>query len=158
MQIDPVRVRIHVPSTDVSFVRPEAKSRLAFDELPGREFEAQVGRIFWALKPATKTMAVEFDLPNPDKAIRPGMFAHVSLDLDARPNVLVLPAAALVMEKKKTFVFVVKDGVAKKVSIKVGADTGIEIEVVEGIADADEVIVNGKNLVSDNDKVRATKK
>lgn len=158
MQVDPVRVRIHVPSTDVSFVRPDGKARLAFDEFPGREFEAQVGRIFWALKPATKTMAVEFDLPNAEKAIRPGMFAHVSIDLDARPNAQVLPAAALVTEKKKSFVFVVKDGVAKKVSIKVGADTGIEIEVVEGIADTDEVIVNGKNLVSDNDKVRATKK
>jgi RND family efflux transporter MFP subunit len=158
MQADPIRIRIHVPGPDVRFVRPDSKARIRFDELPGKEFEQTVSRLFWALRTATKTMAVEIDLANPDRSVRPGMFAHVSLELDARPNALVLPAAALVSEKKKTFVFVVRDGVAKKVPVKLGYDSGVEFEAAEGVSEADEVIVSGKNLVSDGEKVRTTRR
>jgi RND family efflux transporter MFP subunit len=158
MQVDPIRVRIYVPAPDVRFVRPDSKAAVSFDEIPGKTFSAQVSRSFWALKTTTKTMSVEIDLPNADKTIRPGMYPRVSMELDAHENALVLPAGALVSEKKRTFVYVVKDGIAKKIPIKVGYDDGIQFEVLEGVSDQDEVIVFGKNLVSDNEKVRTTKR
>ncbi len=157
MRTDPVRVRIHIPQSDVPAVRADSRARVSIDELPGKEAEVPVARLFWALNRNTKTMAVEADVANKDGAIRPGMFAHVTIELEARENALVLPAAALVIEKKKASVFVVREGVARKVSIQVGFDDGIEFEVRRGIGPEDEVIVNGKNLVADGERVRATK-
>jgi multidrug efflux pump subunit AcrA (membrane-fusion protein) len=90
--------------------------------------------------------------------VRPGTFAHVSIELDSHAGALVLPASALVTEKKKAFLFVVRDGVARKVLVKVGYDDGIEFEVSEGITETDEVIITGKNLVSDGEKVRTTRR
>ena len=101
-------------------------------------------------------MAAEFDLENADHVLRPGMFAHVRIDLDFRADALVLPASALVSEKKKSFVFVVEGGIARKVPIKVGFDDGIEFEVREGVGEKAEVIVTGKNLVSGGEAVRST--
>ncbi len=158
MQVDPVRVRIHIPESDVPSVRPESRARITFDELSGKTFEAQVSRIFWALNRNTKTMAVEIDLKNPDKVLRPGMFARVEVGLDERSGALVLPASALITEKKKSFVFVVRNDVVKKVAIRVGFDDGIEFQVGEGISEQDEIVVTGKNLVADGEKVRITRK
>lgn len=157
MRVDPVRVRIHIPQSDVPLVRQDSRAKVSIDELPGKVAEVPVARLFWALNRNTKTMAVEMDVTNKDRAIRPGMFAHVTIELEARENALVLPAAALVTEKKKASVFVVREGVARKVAIQVGFDDGIEFEVRQGIGPEDEVIVNGKNLVSDGEKVRSTK-
>lgn len=158
METDPVRVRIWVPESDVPPVQEGGQAKISFDMLPGKTFDCKVARIFWALNRNTKTMAAEFDLKNPDRVVRPGMFAHVRIDLDSRPNALVLPASALVSEKKKSFVFRVEAGVAKKVPIKVGFDDGIEFEVREGLSDKDEVIVTGKNLVSGGEQVRSALK
>jgi RND family efflux transporter MFP subunit len=157
MKIDPVRVRVHIPQSDVQAVRPDSRARVSIDELPGKTAEVPVARLFWALNRNTKTMAVEMDVANPDRAIRPGMFAHVAIELEARENAVVLPAAALVAEKKEFSVFVVREGVARKVAIQVGFDDGIEFEVRQGIGPEDEVIVNGKNLVADGEKVRTSK-
>lgn len=158
MRLDPLRVRIHIPQSDVFAVRADSKAKVTFDELPSRVFEVPVSRLFWALNKSTKTMSTEIDLPNPDGLIRPGMFAHVSIELEARPGALVLPASALVSEKKKTFVYVVREGTAKKLPIAVGFDDGIEFEVRQGIQEQDDVIVTGKNLVSDGEKVRVTQR
>ena len=158
VKVDPVRVRIAVPEVDVSDVRADSEAEVTIDELPGWKAEQKVARLFWALNRASKTMYVEVDLANPDRKIRPGMFAHVRLELEAHVDVLVLPAGALVAEKKKMFVYVVKDGAAKKVPITIGVDTGIEFQVAKGISPEDEVIVSGKNMVSDGMQVRVTRK
>lgn len=158
MRTDPVRVRIHVPQSDVPAIRPDSRAKVSFDELPGKSFEVPVARLFWALNPNTKTMAAEVDVKNPEGAIRPGMYAHVLVELDARPDALVLPAGALVVEKKKTFVYIVRGEAAKKTPVVVGIDDGIEFEVREGLRDNDEVIVTGKNLVTDGDPVRTTRR
>lgn len=157
MRVDPVRVRIHIPQSDVPAVRPDSRAKVSIDELPGKTAEVPLARLFWALNRNTKTMAVELDVANQDRAIRPGMFAHVTVELEARENALVLPAASLVTEKKKASVFVVREGIARKVPIQVGFDDGIEFEVRQGIGPGDEVIVNGKNLVADGERVRSTK-
>lgn len=158
VRTDPVRVRIHLSQRDIPSLRADSRAKIAFDEFPGQVFEAVVARQFWALNLNTKTMAVEFDLNNSEHLIRPGTFAHVSIDLDSHAGVLVLPASSLVTEKKKEFLFVVRDGAARKVPVKVGYDDGIEFEVSEGITETDEVIVTGKNLVSDGEKVRTTRR
>lgn len=158
MRTDPVRVRIHIPQSDVQSVRDDSRAVIRFDELPDRKIEAAVARRFWALDRGTKTMSTEIDVTNPDTAIRPGMFARVEVELEARPGALTLPASALISERKKTFVFVIRDGTAKKAPITVGIDDGIEFEVRDGIQDDDEVIVTGKNLVSDGERARTTRR
>lgn len=158
VKTDPVRVRVAVPEVEVPKIRSDSVAKLGIAELPSLSVQCPVSRLFWALSRSTKTMWAEIDVPNADGAIRPGMYARVRIDLESHPDALVLPDAALVVEKKKAFVFVVKDGVAKKTEIKLGIDDGIEFEAKEGVAPTDDVIVNGKNLVADGVAVRAVKK
>jgi RND family efflux transporter MFP subunit len=162
VQADVVRTRVHVPQSDVVSMRDDSTAEIAIEELPGRTFTSKVSRLFWGLNRETKTMAVEIDVRNEgadqNRWVRPGMYARVTLNLDPRPNALVLPASALVVEKKKTFVFVVRDGVAKKVAVDIAFDNGVEFEVRSGVGDGDDVVVAGKNLISDSDRVRASRR
>lgn len=155
MDVDPIRVRVAVPEVEAPLVLEKNAAKVT---LAVGASDAVVSRIAWSLSKSTKTMWAEIDVPNADRKIRPGMFARVRLNLEAHENALVLPASALVTEKKKSFVYVIKDGKAKKTPIVVGVDDGIEFEVKDGLKETDEVVVSGKNMVSDGMDVRTTRK
>jgi len=126
------------------------------DELPGRAFQGTITRFAYALDESTKTMATEIDISNPDLALRPGMWAAVEIELEKKEKALLIPAEALVTEKNKNSVFIVRDNKAQKVSIITGFDDGVNVEIFKGCGPNDAVIVAGKQSVTDGQKVQAT--
>ena len=115
------------------------------------DFEFPIARLCWGLNRKTKTMSAEIDLPNAERILRPGMYAQVTLQLHKAK-----PGEDIVHHEERTIYYVLlADGnrVLKK-KITIGHDDGVEIEVLEGVGPADNVIIRGKNLVSDGEKVR----
>ena len=158
LEVDPVRVRFYVSEPDAPWVKEGSKITMTIDELSGKKWEAIVSRVSWALSQNTKTMLAEADIKNDPHEIRPGMYAHLTLDLEVHPNTLTIPATALVIEGKNIFAFVVTKGIARKVPLSIGLDSGIEVEILGGISDQDEVVITGKNLISDGEPVLTSKK
>ena len=129
--------------------------KLSVDGLPGRMFEARVTRQSYALDDATRTVLVESDLPNPDLALRPGMYATVSVGVEKHTAVLTIPVETLVMERVNAFVFVADNGKAKKTSIRIGFNDGAKLEVVMGLTGSEAVILVGKMALTDGAAVNA---
>ena len=103
-------------------------------------------------------MHTEIDLDNPDNRIRPGMYGIAKIILDTSTKASTLPARCLVGESKegKGDVYVIKDGKAKKVQIKIGADDGLRVEVLSGVGPDDDVIANTGSVV-EGSSVRAAR-
>lgn len=148
-----VRVLIDVPQPETPHVSTGSLARITLNELPGRKFDGKVSRIAYALDGVAKTMTAEVDLGNPDRALRPGMYAHCRLELEKRTGVLLVPAEALVMEKKKVFVFVHRKGKAARTPVKTGFDDGVSVEILEGVTASDEVVAAGKQSLSDGQAI-----
>jgi len=85
-------------------------------------------------------LRTELDFPNPDNLLRPGMYVTAHILLQERPDVLVLPLAAIVRDDKQTFCWVAKEGKAVRTPITLGLQVGNEVEVVSGLK-GDEVVV-----------------
>ncbi len=109
-----------------------------------------------ALDEATKTMLAEIEMPNPTGALRPGMYASVQLEVERKPDALLLPADALVSEKGGASVFTVADGKAKKVPVKTGFNDGVNVEITGGLTGAEAVVLAGKQTVTDGQPVNVT--
>jgi len=152
-----VRVELDVPQTDAVFLKSGIKAAIHLDELPDRSFPGTLSRMADTFDTMTKTMPVEVDVDNADRALRPGMFASVKLALETRADVLLLPAEALIMEKKKAFVFVHREGKAMRTAVKTGYDDGLNIEILEGITAVDEIISGGKQTLSDGQTITISK-
>jgi membrane fusion protein (multidrug efflux system) len=148
-----VRVEVSVPEPEVPLLKAGLAAEVKVDELPGKAFSGQVTRIAWSLDEATRTMPVEIELANPDDALRPGMFATAKIAVSQKPDALLLPTDALVVEKAKTSVFALVDGKAKKVPVKVGFEDGKSFEVLEGIAAEAVVILTGKLPLADGQPI-----
>jgi membrane fusion protein (multidrug efflux system) len=156
MDYSRVRVQVFVPEPEVPFIRNGLPVKVTVEELPGRSFPGTVTRFAHALDPATKTMLTEVEIPNPNGDLRPGAYASVQLELERKQNALLVPVAALVVEKAGTSVFTVADGKAKKVPVQVGFNDGVNVELAGGIDPAQAVILVGKQTLNDGQPVNAT--
>ncbi len=156
MDITTVRVYVSVPQEAVLLASPGVRARLTAREVPGREFEGTITRTTQALDPATRTMLVEIDLPNPDRLLRPGMFVTATLLLQEREQVLTLPPAALISDTPGQAAFVVENGVVRKVPIRTGLDDGVWIEITEGLTDTQDVVVVGRAQLRDGQPVQTS--
>lgn len=155
MDFSRVRIDVAIPQPEVPLVKKDLPVTVTVEELPGRVFEGEVTRFAYALDESTKTMMTEIEIPNPDHALRPGMYASCRMTLEKKTDAQLLPAEALITEKNKSFVYCVRDHKAARVPVKTGFDDGITVEILEGLKPNEAVIVAGKQAVTDGQPVNA---
>ncbi len=156
MDFDKVRVQVAVPENEVPLIRNGLPVKVLVEELPGRTFEGGVTRFSQALDDASKTMLVEIDLENPKHELRPGMFATVKIGVEKHADALLIPVEAAVIEKSGTSVFIIADGKAKKIPVKTGFNDGASVEILDGLAQDQSVILVGKMVLSGGQPVNTT--
>jgi len=150
-----MRVRARVSDMDGAASKTGLGYRLSVDGVPGRTFSGSILRVAESFDLATRSMRVEAELENPTGLLRQGQYGRMSLDLEAHVGVVVVPAEALTTAKRKSSVLVVVDGKVVKRTIRIGADDGIEVEVTEGLAAGEAVVVRGNALVMPGEAVIA---
>jgi RND family efflux transporter MFP subunit len=144
-----LRLYINVPQVNASQVRVGQTAELSLNERPGQLFTAKIVRSSDSLDPATRTMLVEVQVPNPRGDLLPGMYANVTLRAARENPPLLIPSEALVARAQGTMAAVVDaTGSVHFTPIQVGRDSGTELEVLSGLQEGMQVIVNP------NDKVR----
>jgi len=151
--ITTLRVMLDVVEKDVPLVQIGQPAELRADAYPGRIFRGKVTRVVQALDRNTRTMTVEVDLPNPDRALKGGMFARVELLVGVHANALQIPIDAVTRLESDQYVYIVEDGKARRVPVVLGIQSNGLIEITKGLTGTEPVIVSGKDLVTDGIKV-----
>lgn len=145
-----VRVDVAVPEPEVPLVVRDASAWITVQGLPDRRFSGAVARFAYALDETTRTMLAEIDIPNPDRALRPGMYASVTLATERHRDALLLPPEAVLTEPSGRSVFVVDpEHRARKTAIKTGFEDGTSIEVLEALTPDQPVVLLGKQAMQD---------
>lgn len=155
MKIDALRVQLNVTEQDSHLIRLHQKAEFTVDAFPGRVFRGEVTRFAHAVDPISRTLLVEIDLPNPDLALKPGMYGRLNLIVDRHPGSILLPAEALQIQESGATVFTVEEGKAKRVAVQTGYDGGDFLEVTRGLKGDEEVILGGQDLVTTGTPVEA---
>jgi RND family efflux transporter MFP subunit len=149
-QTDPLRVYVRVPQTLVHSIAPGQHAELTFQEMAGKTFTATVTRSAGAVDPASRTLLVELQVPNPKGEILPGSYAQVRFTEAADPHILTLSDNALVFRSQGMQVALVgSDNKVQMRSIKLGRDFGNTVEVLSGLETTDRVIVNPPDSIAD---------
>jgi membrane fusion protein (multidrug efflux system) len=157
-EIEVVRILVDVVEKHVPLVRIGQKAEVRAEAYPDRVFTGEVTRVVHALNRATRTMTIEVDLPNPEHLLKGGMFARVELLVARHPNAVQVPIDALTRLEEEQYVYIVQDGRARQVPVEVGVRSEEErhlIEITKGLTGSEDVIISGKDLVSDGTAVQA---
>jgi len=152
--VETVRTLIEVVEKDVPLVKVGQRADVRAEAYPNEIFEGRVTRIVQALNRATRTMTVEVDLPNKDHRLKGGMFARVEVLVGKHPQAIQIPLDAVSRLEESQYVYVVKDGKAHQIPVELGARSENRVEVVKGLTGDEQVIVSGKDLVSEGAPVQ----
>ncbi len=158
---DTVKIRIGVPDTIVRSVKLGQSVDVGIDAFPSRTFHARITRMSSAADAVTRNFEVEIAIPNRDHLLKVGMIGSLHLadaDGGSRASTLRVPLSSVVQAKDGKYgVFVVSDSSAGEVarlhSIDIGAVSGTEISVVNGLQAGDRIITTGANLLKDGQRV-----
>jgi HlyD family secretion protein len=94
------------------------------------------------------------DPPEKRATLGDGFRVEARIVIDEAKNVLRVPTSALFRVKEKPAVFLVKDGVAHQQEVKVGRQNGLEAEIMDGLAEGNEIVLHPSDQIEDGIKVR----
>lgn len=154
-QTDPLRVYVRVPQSLIYAITPGQTAQLTFQEMPGRNFIATVTRTAGAVDPASRTLQVELQVPNPKGEILAGSYAQVRFNEAADAKELTLSDNALVFRSQGMQVAVVgSNNIVEMRSIRLGRDFGNTVQVLNGLEASERVIINPPDSITDGMPVR----
>ena len=145
-EISTVKLDFSVPEVFLSVVGNEMPIIAHSLVYPEREFSGAVASIDTRLDPVSRSVQVRALLPNPDGALRPGMFMTVNLQRD-RGTAIVIPEQSVVPEGSRQFVFVIVDGTIEQREIALGKRMPGRVVVDRGLEPGEQVVTEGTQKV-----------
>ncbi|MEZ5988149.1 MAG: efflux RND transporter periplasmic adaptor subunit [Planctomycetota bacterium] len=143
VQLDPIEVRVTMPETWVARIRAGQEASIRSEALPGRTWKAAVAAVVPRGSSLGRAFPVRLELPNPEHRLLPGMSIRATFVLAASKDVLAIPADAVVQSPRGDAVFVVVDGKAQRREVRIGRRDEGWLEVLDGVAEGEKVIVRG---------------
>lgn len=128
-------------------------AKVKIDEL-NKEVEGEVYEISGAAQNATRQFLVKIKMQNPDRELKSGMYGTASIDTGAEEGV-VIPKESIVVRGVEQIVYIIKDGKAVAIPIKIVNQNETYAAVTgDGLAVGSELVVDGQNVVQDGEKVK----
>jgi RND family efflux transporter MFP subunit len=126
---------------------------VTFDALPGKEFVGIVSLISQSVDLATRTMAVQVNVPNPSHLIKPGMFASIDLVEAEHPGAITVPTNALLKSSDGMYLFVIDGKNAKRLKVEIGIEQNSRTEILSGLSGDEIAIIVGQQFVKEGNPV-----
>ena len=127
--------------------------RIAVDAYPGRDFEGKITTIEPQISTDTRNIRVQATIQNPDKILKPGMFATTTITLPEKPPVVTVPETAVDYTLYGDSVFLITEKKADdgktslnavRTAVKTGNRTGGRVEILKGLNPGDRVVAVGQ--------------
>lgn len=143
-----MKLEFAVPSVFLATTRPGLEIVARARAYGERDFRGVVRSVDSRVDPVTRSVLVRAVVPNPDRALKPGMLMQVELLKDPR-EALVIPESALIPEGNSQYVMVVDEGADNRVErreVGVGSRQPGSVEIVNGLSPGEKVITHGTQL------------
>ena len=149
-----IKVDFTVPETMLSAIREGLPIQARSAAYPDRPFNGTIRTIDPVLDPNTRAVTVRAHLPNPDRALRPGMMMNVAIQSSSR-TALSVPELAVLGDGDNRYVFVVGAGNrVHRTEIRTGAHLNGRVEITAGLRPGQQVVTEGIIKVTDGMQVR----
>jgi multidrug efflux pump subunit AcrA (membrane-fusion protein) len=151
-------VRFGVPEARIAEVPKGSEAMVRLDAYPEQAFEARIERVHPEVRRETRTRIVEARILHPGTNpvdLVPGLFARVSVKApEGRSGVLVPEKALVTTPRGETVLFIVEDGTARLRSVTTGLEEGRFVQILDGVAEGESVVVAGNENLTDGAVVR----
>ena len=158
-KINPLKAKINLSEQYYLTVKKGTKVELKSNIFPDRTFKGTVNIVYPTIDPASRTFTVEVLIPNKDEALRPGMYGIINFFIGNTETIVVPAIAVLKLQgSNDRYVFLNKDGKAKRVAVTLGRRFEDQVELIsDELHEGDELVVVGQGRLVDGTPLSITK-
>ncbi len=163
--LDPIYVDFSLPQKEVGGLASGQLITMTIDAFNNQSFSGKITAINPRVDPSTRTVQVQATVPNKNRALLPGMFANMAIDVGAKQRYLTLPQTAITYNPYGSTVFLIKPAeapkeaqkeakgpppppagtlVAQQVFVTTGLTRGDQVAILSGIKEGDQVVTSGQ--------------
>jgi membrane fusion protein (multidrug efflux system) len=154
--LHPLIADVDLVGEDIATVRVGLEARANYHAFGDRTFAGSVVRLAPTVDQRTRALRAEVEVDNSEGLLRPGMFVEVTLIGERRENVPVIPRRALTDRGGQRVVFVLRGQRVEQQQVTLGLGDDEIVEIVEGLAPGERVVVRGLETLTDQMFVRVT--
>jgi Cu(I)/Ag(I) efflux system membrane fusion protein len=152
--LDEVWVIAEVFERQASLVSEGDLVTMSLDYLPGRDWQGEVDFIYPTLNAETRTVQVRLRFQNADLALKPNMFAQVTIHSDQGGNTLLIPNEAVIRSgERDRVVLAMGNGRFKSVDVAIGRRGDTRTEVLEGLEVGDSIVTSAQFLLDSESSI-----
>ena len=159
LNLDNMYIETNVPEKHLTSITKNKNVEVEFPIL-GKTIKSTIRETGNYINPANRTFKVEISLPNDNNEIKPNLTAKVKINDYTSEKALLIPQSIISENAQgEQYVYVIKnrkgkDGIAEKAIITTGKTQGDVIEVLSGIENGTEMIIEGARSIQDGQAVK----
>lgn len=153
VNIDKVYVDLDISEVNIGSVEKGQKVSVTVSAADKTEFSGIITNVSPSADPRSRTFPVRVEIDNAEHILKGGMFAQVLIQTEKKEDAVLVPEESVVDMGTEKVVFVVNDDTAYKKSVVVGINDGINVEIIKGIKEGEQVVKAGQHLLRDKTKV-----
>lgn len=158
-KINPLKANVNITEQYFPIIKPGINIELKSSIYPDRTYPGKVNIVYPTIDKNSRTFTVEVKIPNDDQTLRPGMFGTIKFFI-GETNTLVVPALSVLKLQgaNNRYVFLNKDGKAKRVDVQIGRRFEDQLEIISSeIGEGDEIVVSGQARLVEGTPISVTK-
>jgi len=139
---------IEVSESEAGSLAAGTVAEAQFNNVPGKTFSGTVEYVYPQLDAATRTVRARVAFSNADGALKPGMYAEVTLLTQGALAATLVPSEAVIRTGTRNVVILAEgEGRYRPVEVTLGAEIGEDTSVLAGIAAGQAIVVSGQFLI-----------
>jgi len=157
VDLSTVWVMVEVFEHQLDWVKRGLKAEIRVPALPGHIWKGQVDYVYPELEPKTRTLKVRLRFDNPQRRLKPNMFAQAMINGKPKVGSLAIPRQALIVTGERESVIVaLSEGRFKPVDVKTGMRSHGQVEILAGLKAGENIVLSGQFLIDSEANLQAS--
>jgi len=148
---------INLPESTIEYVQANQAVYITHYTLPNDTLKGIISELSPAISNETRTFKGKIIINNADMKIRPGMFVKADVVVDRAESAIIIPKNVILSNRNRRYVYVVERGIAVIRNIRTGIEDDDNAQVIEGLAENDNLIIRGFETLRENSRVKVLK-
>ena len=157
LEIDRLKAVVGIPESEVAAVRGLSTVDISLQALDNRTVTGRVHFLSSSPETVARLFRLELAIDNAGGEILPGMFFRADVVKKTVPDAVVVPFYSVISRNNEQYVFIEKDGIAHKKPVRLGIMEKWLVQVTDGLAAGDRLLVEGHRDVEDKQKIKVVK-
>ena len=157
LEIDRLKAVVGIPESEVAAVRGLSTVGISLQALDNRTVTGRVHFLSSSPETVARLFRLELAIDNAGGEILPGMFFRADVVKKTVPDAVVVPFYSVISRNNEQYVFIEKDGIAHKKPVRLGIMEKWLVQVTDGLAAGDRLLVEGHRDVEDKQKIKVVK-